>query len=200
MVLGLPRGGVPVAAEVAAVLGAPLDVVVVRKLGAPFQPELGMGAIGEGGVRVIDQELLRLTGATPEQLAQVERGERAELDRRSRRYRGDRRPTDLDGRTALVVDDGVATGSTARAACLVARERGASRVLLAVPVGPGDAAARLGSAADEVVCLDTPGYFPGVGAFYDDFEQTTDEEVVGCLERAAAARARPGPRPGPGPG
>ena len=136
VVLGLPRGGVPVAFEVAAALGAPLDVIVVRKLGVPFQPELGMGAIGEDGARIINDEIVRLAGVTDRQLAEVESRERAELERRALRFRGDRPRVPLEGRIAVVVDDGIATGSTARAACQVARAHGAARVVLAVPVAP----------------------------------------------------------------
>lgn len=142
VVVGLPRGGVPVASEVARVLGAPLDVIVVRKLGVPFQPELGMGAIGEGGVRVLNEALVGSAGVTPDELAAVERRERAELDRRIRRYRGGRLGVSLAGRTVVIIDDGIATGSTARAACRVVRAQGAARVVLAVPVAPRDWARR----------------------------------------------------------
>ncbi|QMU71398.1 hypothetical protein GXP74_27360 [Streptacidiphilus sp. P02-A3a] len=186
VVLGLPRGGVPVAAEVAAALGAPLDVIVVRKLGVPFQPELGMGAIGEGGVRVVNEAVLTATGTSAAELASVERRERVELERRADRYRGGRARVGLTGRTALVVDDGVATGSTARAACLIARAQGAARVVLAVPVAPVDWRTRLAGVADELVCPDTPADFFGIGQFYQDFTQSTDEQVVDCLDRAAA--------------
>ena len=134
VVLGLPRGGVPVAAEVARALRAPLDVIVVRKLGVPVQPELGMGAIGEGGVRIINPEVVAIAHVTDAEIAAVERRERAELERRARRFRGERRRTPLTGRTAIIIDDGIATGSTARAACQVARAQGAARVVLAVPV------------------------------------------------------------------
>ncbi|MGW3655366.1 phosphoribosyltransferase family protein [Streptomyces sp. NPDC005151] len=185
VVLGLPRGGVLVAAEVAEALGAPLDIIVVRKLGVPFQPELGMGAIGEDGVRVVNEEVMRATRTTEEELAAVEERERAELDRRAGRYRGSRRRTGVRGRTAVVVDDGVATGSTARAACLIARGQGAARVVLAVPVAPEGWTARMQDAADELVCLSTPVGFLGIGQFYEDFAQTTDNEVIACLERAA---------------
>ena len=143
VVLGLPRGGVPVAFEVAEELRAPLDVIVVRKLGVPFQPECGFGAIGEDGARVIDDRVVRLTRLTGPEIATVEARERAQLDRRVSQLRGDRTPIRLAGRTVIVVDDGIATGSTARAACMVARARGASRVLLAVPVGSVQAAASL---------------------------------------------------------
>ena len=128
VVLGLPRGGVPVAAEVARALRAPLDVIVVRKLGVPVQPELGMGAIGEGGVRIINPEVVAIAHVTDAEIAAVERRERAELERRARRFRGERRRTPLTGRTAIIIDDGIATGSTARAACQVARAQGAVRV------------------------------------------------------------------------
>ncbi|MFF4582459.1 phosphoribosyltransferase family protein [Streptomyces sp. NPDC001373] len=186
VVLGLPRGGVPVAAEVADALRAPLDVCLVRKLGVPFQPELGMGAIGEGGVRVINDDVVRAAHATADELAQVEAREREVLESRARRYRGGRAPIALQGRTALVVDDGVATGSTARAACQIARARGAARIVLAVPVAPHDWTARLGRDADEFVCLHTPRNFYAIGQFYADFSQTDDDEVVACLEEAIA--------------
>ena len=190
VVLGLPRGGVPVAYEVARALEAPLDVIVVRKLGVPFQPELGMGAIGEGGVRIINEEVVSIAGVSASQLDEVEARERTELEVRVRRFRGNRPPIALEGRVVVVVDDGIATGSTARAACQVARLRGAARVVLAVPVAPPDWRGRLGKFADELVCLYTPDPFYAVGQFYDNFTQTSDEEVVACLKRAA----RPGPR------
>ncbi|MCU0265962.1 MAG: phosphoribosyltransferase [Actinomycetia bacterium] len=189
VVVGLPRGGVPVAFEVARDLGAPLDVVVVRKLGVPFQPELGMGAIGEDGVRVVNDEVLRMTGVTAAELAAVENREGAELARRAARFRAGRARVPLAGRVVVVVDDGIATGSTARAACEVVRATGARRVVLAVPVAPVDWTGRLAGAADELVCVGTPRSFFGVGQFYADFTQTTDEEVVACLDRAAAGFA-----------
>ncbi|MEN3534735.1 phosphoribosyltransferase [Microbispora sp. ZYX-F-249] len=185
VVLGLPRGGVPVAFHVARALGAPLDVIVVRKLGVPYQPELGFGAIGEGGVRVLNPDVLRLANVSRDEMAEVERRERAELERRARRFRGDRTPVDLAGRTVIVVDDGIATGGTARAACQVARAHGASRVVLAVPVGAPETIASLRRDADEVVCLDTPDHFYAIGAWYDDFSQTRDEDVIECLRQAA---------------
>ncbi len=188
VVLGLPRGGVPVARQVADALGAPLDVCLVRKLGTPFQPELGMGALGEDGVRVINDDVLRQARVTPQELAEVEESERAVLERRARRYRGEAPPTPLAGRTVVVIDDGVATGSTARAACRIVRARGAGRTVLAVPVAPQDWAERLGGEADELVCLETPLDFFAIGQFYADFTQTDDDEVVACLERTA-----PGP-------
>jgi putative phosphoribosyl transferase len=189
VVLGLPRGGVPVAFEVAQALDAPLDVIVVRKLGVPFQPELGMGAIGEDGVRIINPEVVQLARVSDAELAEVEQRERVELERRARRFRGDRPRVSLAGKTAVVVDDGIATGSTARAACQVARAEGASRVVLAVPVAPPGWTARLEGAADELVCLETPEPFFAIGQWYADFSQTADEDVIDCLERHAAGPA-----------
>lgn len=188
VVLGLPRGGVPVAAAVAEALDAPLDVCLVRKLGVPFHQELGMGAIGEGGVRVINDDVMSMTGVTEDELAGVEAHERQVLDSRARRYRGGRAPIALEGRTVLVVDDGVATGSTARAACRIARARGAARIVLAAPVAPRDWTERMGTDADDLVCPYTPRDFYSIGQFYLDFAQTDDDEVVACL---AAARDRP---------
>jgi putative phosphoribosyl transferase len=185
VVLGLPRGGVPVALEVARALGAPLDVIVVRKLGVPFQPELGMGAIGEDGVVVISQEIVRAAGVSAEELAGVGARERAEVERRAWRYRGGRPRQPLGGRVAVVVDDGIATGSTARAACRIARALGAARVVLAVPVAPPGWQDRIGGDADELVCVQTPRDFLAIGQFYADFSQATDDEVVACLRRAA---------------
>jgi putative phosphoribosyl transferase len=186
VVLGLPRGGVPVAYEVALALDAPLDVILVRKLGVPFQPELGMGAIGEGDVRVVNERVVSLAGVTAEELAEVEARERAELGRRADRFRRQRAGVPIAGRTVVVVDDGVATGSTVRAACRVARARGAARVVLAVPVAPAGAMAKLRADADDVVCLAAPHEFSAIGRFYVDFTQTGDDEVVACLERASA--------------
>jgi putative phosphoribosyl transferase len=189
VVLGLPRGGVPVAYEVATALSAPLDVIVVRKLGVPFQPELGMGAIGEDGVRIVNDEVVRMAGVSADEITAVESRERAELERRARRFRGDRPRVPLEGRTVVVVDDGIATGSTARAACLVARAQGAARVILAVPVAPPGWEARIGPDADELVCLATPEFFFGIGQFYANFSQASDDEVIVCLERASHAPA-----------
>ncbi len=192
LVLGLPRGGVPVAREVAEALGAPLDVCLVRKLGTPLQPELGMGALGEDGVRVINDDVLNDAHVTPQELAQVEEEERAVLERRARRYRGTRKPAGLAGRTVVVVDDGVATGSTARAACRIVRARGAARTVLAVPVAPLGWTERLGDEADELVSLETPRDFFAIGQFYADFTQVDDDEVIACLEGSAAGPAAPG--------
>lgn len=186
VVLGLPRGGVVVAAEVARALGAPLDVIVVRKLGVPYQPELAMGAIGEGGTRVLNDDVLRLARIGDAQLQQVEARELDELHARLRRYRQDHPRTPLRDRVAVVVDDGLATGATARAACQVVRAQGARHVVLAAPVGPPDTVRDMRRDADEVVCLVMPEAFIGVGHWYDDFAQTDDDEVVELLDAARA--------------
>ncbi len=183
VVLGLPRGGVPVAAEVAAALDAPLDVIVVRKLGVPSRPELAMGAIGEDGVRIIDPDVVAAARIGGEELAAVERRERSELEQRVRILRDGTRRIPLAGRTAVIVDDGVATGSTARAACLVARAEGARRIVLAVPVAPPDWAERIGDVADSHIAVATPEGFDAVGRFYRDFSPITDRQVVECLDR-----------------
>jgi putative phosphoribosyl transferase len=190
VVLGLPRGGVPVAFEVSDVLGAPLDVVVVRKLGVPFQPELAMGAIGEGGVLVENRDVMRAAAVTERDLERVEQRERAELERRAHEYRGGRQRCDLRGRCAVIVDDGIATGSTARAATQVVRAQGASRVVVAAPVASRLALAELSSVADDVLCVDAPEPFYAVGEWYRDFSQTSDEEVVDLLRRSGRARER----------
>jgi len=184
VVLGLPRGGVPVAFEVAKALDLPLDVIVVRKLGVPYQPELAMGAIGEGGARALDARVLAGTGVSDEDLAAIEVRERAELEARVARLRRGREPVDLAGRIAVIVDDGIATGSTARAACQVARHLGAARVVVAAPVAPVEAAAELPE-ADEVVCISTPRGFMAVGYHYRDFSPTSDEEVIVLLDTAS---------------
>jgi putative phosphoribosyl transferase len=192
VVLGLPRGGVPVAWEVARALGAPLDVIVVRKLRAPFQPELAMGAIGEGGARVENEDVVGSAGLAAADIDALERYERVELERRALRYRGDRPRIDLGGRCAVVVDDGIATGSTARAACQVARTQGAARVVLAVPVAPRATVAALRAVCDGIVSVQVPDRFYAVGEWYLDFTQTTDEEVRGLLRTAADGTSPPG--------
>jgi putative phosphoribosyl transferase len=184
VVLGLPRGGVPVAFEVAQALEAPLDVIVVRKLGVPFQPELAMGAIGEDATRVLDRRLLLHAGVTDDALRAVEQRERTQLDQRVARLRQGRTRAPLDGRVAVVVDDGVATGATARVACEVARHLGAERVVLAVPVAPAGALEDI-TEADEIVCVATPRPFVAVGRHYRDFAPVSDDEVVRLLDRAA---------------
>ena len=186
VVLGLPRGGVPVAFEVAQALQAPLDVLVVRKLGVPFQPELAFGAIGEDGVRVLNDSVVREAHLDGDEMDTVERKQRIELRRRAERFRRGRDRISLTGRIAVIVDDGIATGATAKAACQVARAHGASRVVLAVPIGPDDIVARFAGYADEVVCLETPAFFFAVGQGYRNFTPTSDDEVD------RAARPRPG--------
>ena len=179
VILGLPRGGVPVAAEVARVLAAPLDVIVVRKVGMPDQPELAVGAIGEEGARVINERVMAM--ADQDAVAQVEAAERAELQRRVDEWRAGAGAVPLSGRTVVIVDDGIATGATAAVAAQVARLRGASRVVIAVPVAPAEAAETLRSAADEVVVGMSPSSFAAVGQWYTDFTPTSNDEVTRLL-------------------
>ena len=184
VVVGLPRGGIPVAYEIARALGAPLDVILVRKVGLPAQPELAMGAIGEDGIRVVNEDVVRAERVSEQQFAEVEELERAELIRRAERYRADHPRVPLAGKTAIVVDDGIATGSTARAACQVARAHGAARVVLAVPLAPQTSLDALASVVDDVVCAEVPEPFLAIGQWYLDFAQTADAEVVDLLRRA----------------
>lgn len=188
VILGLPRGGVPIAYEVARALDAPLDVIVVRKLGVPWLPELAMGAIGEDGARIVDHELLRHEQITEELFAEVEERETAELSRRAQIYRAGREPVPIAERVVVVIDDGIATGATARAACLVVKHRGAARVVLATPVLPPELIGPLGRIADELVWLCAPDPMVAVGNWYEDFEQLTDAEVVDLLACADATR------------
>ncbi len=181
VVLGLPRGGVTVAAEVARELAAPLDVIVVRKLGVPWQPELAMGAVGEDGVRVLNQDVIQQVGVSDDDLAAVEAKESASVAARARRLRGARRRVPLDGRIAVIVDDGIATGATARAACEVARLHGAVRVVLAVPVAPIRWVEQMRDAADEYVAVQTPDPFNSVGQWFRDFSPVSDDEVAAIL-------------------
>jgi len=183
IVVGLPRGGVPVAFEVARRIGAPLDVIVVRKLGVPAHPEVAMGAISEGGIRVIDHVVVASANVTTAAFAKVEQRERTEFERRIELFRKEHRRISLVGKTVIVVDDGIATGSTARAACQVAAAGGAIHVVLAVPVAPHSAVIGLADVTDEIVCLATPEPFSAVGKWYADFAQTSDEEVVDLLRR-----------------
>ena len=184
VVLGLPRGGVPVAFEVATALGAPLDVLVVRKVGVPFQPELAMGAVGEGGFRVVDDLVVERAGISPDELLAAERRARTELESKVARFRRGRERLDLTGRVVVIVDDGIATGSTARVACEAARGLGAQEVVLAVPVAPVETVQAM-SAADEFVCVATPSPFHAVGMHYADFTATHDDEVIELLDSAA---------------
>jgi putative phosphoribosyl transferase len=186
IVLALPRGGVPVGEQISHALHAPLEVVGVRKLGAPGQPELGVGAIGEGGARYVDQDMLRRLGLTESDLEATVAAEEAELERRVARYRGDRPLPDLAGRTAIIVDDGLATGVTARAAVRAVRAAGAPRVLLAVPTCSPQGRMTLAGEADEVVCVIAPERFAAVGQWYDRFDQTSDDEVMAALDRSRA--------------
>ncbi len=181
VVLGLPRGGVPVAVEVASELGAALDVLVVRKLGCPWQPELGVGALGEGGIQLLNADLMRDLGLRESQLADTIRREQAVIDERVRTYRVDRTAVPVAGRTVIVVDDGLATGFTARAAVEVLRRRDAARIVVAVPVAPPETIRDLEELADDVVCLETPRRFRAIGYFYDDFSQVGDDEVTRLL-------------------
>jgi putative phosphoribosyl transferase len=182
-VLALPRGGVPVGAEVARALGAPLDVFLVRKLGVPGHEELAMGAIASGGEPMLNDETVRTLRITPSQIDRVVAEERAELERREREYRGDRPPPAIRGRTVILVDDGLATGSTMHAAALAVRAEEPARIIVAVPVASLDACELLRDAADEVVAAATPEPFYAVGAWYRDFTQTTDAEVRALLAR-----------------
>jgi putative phosphoribosyl transferase len=185
LVLALPRGGVPVAAEIARVLGAELDVFLVRKLGVPGYPELAFGAIASDGVRVLNDDVVSTMRVTPEAIEAVTSAERQTLERREREYRGDRPRPDIQGRTVILVDDGLATGATMRAAIEVVRRQQPRRIVVAVPVAPPETCRELAAQVDEMVCLLTPAAFFGVSAWYDDFSQTTDFEVRELLESAA---------------
>jgi putative phosphoribosyl transferase len=184
-VLALPRGGVPVAAEVASRLALPLDVFVVRKLGVPGHEELAMGAIASGGVRVLNHDVIISLSMPSDVIEAVTAIEREELERREHSYRGNRPPLDLRGRTVILIDDGLATGASMRAAVAALRQKGAGRIVVAVPVGAPSTCRELAGEADESICLITPESFVGVGQYYDDFSQTNDEEVRELLERGA---------------
>jgi predicted phosphoribosyltransferase len=189
IVLALPRGGVPVGYEVAEALGAPLDVFLVRKLGVPGHEELAMGAIASGGVRVLNEQVVRMLRPTESDVRRVETQELRELERREAEYRGGRPPLDVRGKTVILVDDGLATGSTMRAAVAALRRLGPARIVVAVPVGARETCAEFEGEADEAVCAREPEPFHAVGLWYEDFSQTTDEEVRELLTRGAAARA-----------
>jgi putative phosphoribosyl transferase len=186
VVLALPRGGVPVAVEVARELHAPLDLLLVRKIGAPMQPELAVAAIVDGAQHdlVVDDETLAWSGATREYVDAEAQRQLVEIERRRRLYLGAREPVEIAGRTAIVVDDGIATGTTVRAALKALRRRHPARLVLAVPVAPREAVAELGPEVDQLVCLETPQWFRAVGAHYDDFTQVEDDEVVALLAGA----------------
>jgi putative phosphoribosyl transferase len=193
VVLALPRGGVPVGFEVAEALEAPLDVFLVRKLGFPGNEEFAMGAIASGGVRVVNEPLLRRYGIPPAAVSRIVEQEERELRRRERLYRGEREAIDLRGRTVIVVDDGLATGSSMQAAVKAVRSQQPKRVVVAVPVGPTDTIRDLARMADEVACVATPEPFLAVGRFYDDFGQVTDEEVARLLVEHAEGRKERSP-------
>jgi putative phosphoribosyl transferase len=197
IVLGLARGGVPVAAEVARALGAPLEVMVVAKLGAPECPEYALGAIAEGGASFVDLDAMREAGVDEDELAALAERHAGEVARRVALYRGRRALPDVTGRTVLVVDDGVATGASARAAARAARERGADRVVLAAPVIAAESVPELLADFDEVVAVETPDPFLAVGIWYERFGQVPDDEVLGCLplEREDGGRLEPEPSP-----
>jgi putative phosphoribosyl transferase len=184
IVLGLPRGGIPVAHRVAEELGVPLDVFLVRKLGVPGHEELAMGAIATGGVRVLSQQLIDHVGIPQEVIEEVTQREAQELVRRERVYRGERPPAEIAGRTVILIDDGLATGSTMRAAVAAVRKQGPRRMVVAVPVAAADTCEALRREVEEVVCLETPEPFFAVGMWYEDFTETSDAEVRELLERA----------------
>ena len=185
VILALPRGGVTVAAEVAAVLNAPLDLILVRKVGVPFQPELAMGAVVDGGAPIIvrNEDVIRLADIDESEFKQICDSELAEIERRRQRYLGSRQRADVSGRTAIVVDDGIATGATTRAALRATRIRNPEKLVLAVPVAPTDTVAELRSEADEVICLEDHEFFGAIGTYYADFSQVSDETVIDILKR-----------------
>lgn len=190
VVFALPRGGAPVAAPIAAALGAPLDLVLVRKIGAPFQPELAMGAVADGGRPVVvrNEDVIELLGVSDARFDEARARECAEIDRRRRLYLGERPRAEAKGRVAVVVDDGVATGATTRAALRAVRARAPKRLVLAVPVAPAEALDELRGEADEIVCLEAHAYFSGVGGYYADFHQVADREVMALLDRYGPVR------------
>lgn len=191
VILALPRGGVVVGEPVAVSLDAPLDVIIVRKLGVPFQPELAMGAIGEGGVKVIEEAVVSATGLEVRQIEEVEQRERAVLHARTIQYRQWRPAVPLEGRSTVIVDDGIATGATVRAACQVLASRGARKVTVAVPVAAAEAVKRILEVCDQVICLHTPARFGAIGAFYADFAPVADREVRRILtDRLAGTEIR----------
>src|ERR1051325_7341643 len=187
IVLGLPRGGVPVAFEVAQRLRVPLDVFIVRKLGVPGFEELAVGAIASGGIRVLNEDVARALPNADEIIEAVTQREMIEVERREEKYRDGRPAPEISGRTVILIDDGLATGATMRAAVKALRQRGAARIVVAVPVGPPDTCHEIEEQADETICLSTPEFFQAVGQYYEDFSQTTDEDVRELLGRAVQA-------------
>ncbi len=188
IVLALPRGGVPVGAEIAEALRAPLDVFVVRKLGVPWQEELAMGAIASGGVRVLDEDMISAARVSRDDVERISAMEQRELERREHHYRGDRAFPKLAGRTVILVDDGLATGSTMRAAVTAIRRADPARIVVAVPVAAPETCDAFRQIADEIVCAETPEPFYAVGLWYEDFTQTSDDEVFELLEHALHTR------------
>jgi predicted phosphoribosyltransferase len=197
VILALPHGGVPVAAEVAAVLNAPLDLILVRKVGVPFQPELAMGAVVDGGASIIvrNEDVIKLAGIDESAFKAACDSELAEIERRRQRYLGSRERVDVSGRTAIVIDDGVATGATTRAALRATRMRDPKKLVLAVPVAPADSLAELRSDADDVICLEQHEFFYAIGAYYADFSQVSDEEVIDILKRFPVQRLKDAKQP-----
>lgn len=191
VVLALPRGGVPVAAEVAAALGAPLDLILVRKIGLPLQPELAMGAVADGSAPMVvrNEDVVRIAGVTEEEFKIVRDRELAEIERRRQLYLGGRSAVDISGRTAIVVDDGIATGATTRAALRATRARNPKRLVLAVPVAPTESLAAFRREVDDLVCLEDYESFGAIGFYYSDFRQISDEEVIETLARFSARTA-----------
>jgi putative phosphoribosyl transferase len=190
LVLGIPRGGVPVASQVAAELGTPLDVFVVRKLGVPSQPELGFGAIATGGVRILDAQIVESLGISDLEIELISSKERQELDRREQVYRGGRPPLDLKGKTVILVDDGIATGASTRAAIIALRQLKPASIVLAAPIAPASTCRHLRREVDGLICLDTPESFRAIGEFYEDFSQVSDEEVTTLLQLNLEHRAQ----------
>jgi predicted phosphoribosyltransferase len=197
VILALPRGGVPVAAEVAAALNAPLDLIVVRKIGVPFQPELAMGAVVDGRAPIVvrNEDVIRLAAVDESDFKAVCDSELAEIERRRQRYLGNRERVDVAGRTAIVIDDGIATGATTRAALRATRMRSPKRLVLAVPVAPTESLAAMREEADDVVCLEDHEFFGAIGFYYGDFRQISDEEVIELLGRYPVQKTEEGRQP-----
>jgi putative phosphoribosyl transferase len=191
VILALPRGGVPVAAEVAAALGAPLDLILVRKLGVPAEPELAMGAVVDGAAPIVvrNEDVIRIADVGEAQFNATRDAELAEIERRRRRYLGDRERADVAGRTAIVIDDGIATGATIRAALRATRMRKPRKLVVAVPVAPPDSLEALRGEADDIVCIEQPDLLGAIGAYYADFQQVSDREVIQTLKRFAPAKS-----------
>lgn len=191
VVLALPRGGVPVAAEVAAALDAPLDLILVRKIGVPTQPELAMGAVVDGAAPIIvrNEEVIELSGTTADEFETACASELAEIERRRKLYIGNRSRAEITGRIVIVIDDGIATGATTRAALQAIRNRKPKELVLAVPVAPPDTVAKLRREVDALICLETPELFGAIGYFYRDFRQVSDEEVIAILNRFPAGKS-----------